>query len=103
MAVSKDKDRAAQPDPLGGDRGRGQDGDRLEVGRVGLERELSARIAAGRRPWKDHVIAYPERSDVARLSRPAEFQQRRARGKRTLGRKVTANLHMRLPGASSQL
>ena len=70
--MAEDEDRRPEPGALGGDGRRGEHGHRLEVRHVGLERKSPAGILAARRPGKDHVVADPQRRDVARLGLPAE-------------------------------
>src|SRR3989442_2545113 len=93
VAVAEDEDRRADAWPRGRDRGGRKDCDRLEVGRVGREGEASAGVPAGGRSREDHVVAHPERSDLAVLRLSAEGEQRLARRDGALRRQVATDVH----------
>src|SRR5256886_2709351 len=93
VAVAEDEDRRADAWPRGRDRGGRKDCDRLEVGRVGREGEASAGGPAGGRSREDHVVAHPERSDLAVLRLSAEGEQRLARRDGALRRQVATDVH----------
>src|SRR5437867_9478508 len=88
VTVAEDEDRRADAWPRGRDRGGRKDCDRLEVGRVGREGEASAGVPAGGRSREDHVVAHPERSDLAVLRLSAEGEQRLARRDGALRRQM---------------
>jgi hypothetical protein len=73
--------------------GRGESGDGLEVRLVGRMREAAARIVPGGRPRKDDVVAHPQGRDAVLLRLLGEREQGLARGHRSLGGKVAADLH----------
>src|SRR6266850_82401 len=60
-------------------------------------REAPAGIAACGLPGEDDVVADPERRDVTLLGLLSEGDQRLARGQRSLGGKMAADIHRRSP------
>src|SRR5881628_2958057 len=93
VAVAEDEDRRADACPRGRDRSGRKDCDRLEVGRVGREGKASAGVPAGGRSREDHVVAHPERSDLAVLRLSAEGEQRLARRDGALRRQMATDVH----------
>jgi len=94
MAMAENEHRGAEPRFGRAHRGRGEQGDRLQVCLLGRMGKPAARVARGRE-GKDDVIAHPERRHPEPLGLAGKRRNRVAGGDGALHRKLAADVHGR--------